>query len=391
MRWKSTCLIGLTFSLLGFFSRESLQACSFCSGNVQRLTTLRQEAGQAKLVLIGTMTNPRLIGEGEKAIGVTDFMIETILRDHTVLIDHKKLTVSRYIPVDEKRPARFLLFCDVNQGKIDPYRGVPVHSEGLSKYLVTASALPVHDPVGLLKFYATHLNSDDPEISQDSFLEFAKTSDTHVEQIAKHLNPEVVRACLTNPKTPIERIGVFAYLLGLCGTAQDGESLRLRLESTDKTNHETFGGLLTGFVMLKPEAGWKWIQQRLDRADSSVADKLAIVGTLRYFQVKGGKPARDKIMILYRSLLSDRNLCDLVIEDLRRWGWYDLTPPILALYDQPMYTAPIVRNGILRYALCCPNPEAASFITDQRKKFPDVIRDLEESIAFERQAAPKIP
>ena len=46
-----------------------------------------------------------------------------------------------------------------------------------------------------------------------------------------------------------------------------------------------------------------------------------------------------------------RRLADQAIEDLRRWGYWDLTTDVLAQYSKPTHAAPIVRRSIVRYAL----------------------------------------
>ena len=41
---------------------------------------------------------------------------------------------------------------------------------------------------------------------------------------------------------------------------------------------------------------------------------------------------------------------------------------------------------MLRYALNCPNPEAATFVADMRKKDPEMVKDIEEFLKLENVA-----
>src|SRR5262245_13735361 len=115
-------------------------ACSLCGG--QQSATLRQDAAQAKLVLYGTLLNPRLQAGTDAGAnsGSTDFRIEPVLKSDPFLGDKKLLSLPRYIPIDPKNPPKFLIFCDIFNGKLDPYRGVPVQSAAVADYLKGALA-----------------------------------------------------------------------------------------------------------------------------------------------------------------------------------------------------------------------------------------------------------
>jgi hypothetical protein len=77
-------------------------------------------------------------------------------------------------------------------------------------------------------------------------------------------------------------------------------------------------------------------------------------------------------------------VADLALEDLRKWKMWDLTGTVLAQFGKPSHDAPIARRAILRYALCCPLPEARQFVEQLRRRLPDEVRDLEESLETER-------
>ena len=103
----------------------------------------RSQATSARLepALIGTFTNAKM---GEKyGEGTTDLVIEAVVKKHDILRDRKTLTLARYVPVDDKK-SKYLVLCDVYQGRINLYRVVMVRSDcDLAGYL--AGALKVKD------------------------------------------------------------------------------------------------------------------------------------------------------------------------------------------------------------------------------------------------------
>src|SRR5262249_34160617 len=141
-------------------------ACSLCANlNLKQKQTFRQEAvhPSARLVLYGTLANPRL-GGATPGGGVTDFRVETVLKgDPTLEAQQKKgrgdvITLPRYVPVsDPKDPPRFLVFCDVDKDKdkdvYDPYHGVPVKSGATADYVKGALALDAKDTSKSLLYF----------------------------------------------------------------------------------------------------------------------------------------------------------------------------------------------------------------------------------------------
>lgn len=356
-------------------------ACSFCGDSPRRRATMRQECGRAGAVVLARLVNPRLV-PGADGAAVTDARIEAVVRPHAALT--ASFTVPRYVPPAADGPPLFLLFCDVRGTTVDAYQGVPVRSRAGAEYLARAARLPVGDAVGRLVFFADHLDDPDPEVAADAFAEFAKAPDAEVAAAARRLPVARVRKLVADPATPPERLGVFAYMLGSRGDAADAARLRARLESPDGAAREGFGGLLAGYLLLAPEEGWAWLGGRLSKGEFPLQQRLAAVNTLRFFRQLRGEAARQTLIPLYRHLVADEMVCDLAIEDLRRWGWWELTPEVARAAALPTHAAPIVRNGVLRYALCCPHAAAAPLVAAARRERPEVVRDLEESIALEK-------
>jgi hypothetical protein len=120
-------------------------------------------------------------------------------------------------------------------------------------------------------------------------------------------------------------------------------------------------------------------------------DKLAVLGTLRFFQAYKPAEFRKPILAGMAAVISRGDMADMAIEDLRRWKWWDLTRHILAQYGKPTHAAPLVKNAILRYALTCPDADSAAFVKTLRASEPALVREVEESLEFERPTPPKKP
>jgi hypothetical protein len=378
MTWWFAQVLAVVVCLPVFVWSEA-SACNICNGN-QAGMTFRQEAGQARLILFGTLENPRLNGEN----GKTDLRVEAVVKTDNSFKVTGVVEIPRYVPADPKAPPRFLVFCDVVNGKLDPYRGVPAQGKGAVDYLKGALALDAKDRTAALLYFFRHLDNPDKEVASDAFLEFAKANDREVGEVAPRLAPERLRAWLKDPQTPDYRFGLYAYLLGACGGAQDAALLRTLLANPDERTKSAFNGVLGGYIQMRPREGWDLAVTLLHDGRNPFPVRYAVLRTFRFYH--GWKPEETRAHVL-RGLavaLPEGDLADLAVEDLRRWQWWDLTKDVLALYPLKSHSAPIMRRAIVRYALCCPHPEAAAFVAERRREDPGMVKDLEEAIQFEK-------
>src|SRR5262249_46284785 len=145
------------------------------------------------------------------------------------------------------------------------------------------------------------------------------------------------------------------------------------------------GGLLSGYIQLRPREGWELALAILRDSRRPFTERLAVLGMLRFYH--GWKPEETRREILrgLEALLPQSDLADLAVEDLRRWQLWDLTGEVLALYGKKDFDAPIQRRALVRYALSCPRAEANRFVAQLRKQDPDLVKDVEEALQFEKQ------
>jgi len=357
-------------------------ACPFCSMQGQ---TLIGDVNQASMVLYGVFTNAKLDPNGDGTQGTTDLVIEKVIKKNDILGDRKVLTLPRYVPVDSKSKQKFLVFCDVFKGKIDPYRGVPVPADSdMVKYLTGALANKDKDIGKRLRFYFDYLDDSDNEVSTDAYKEFANADYKDYREMAKQLPAEKIAKWLQDSSTPAFRLGLYASMLGHCGTGKHALMLRKLLDDPEKRVSTGLDGMLAGYAMLDPKNGWEYIHAILKDPSKEFMLRYAALRAVRFFwdsrpDLFDKKSLVDGVC----QLLEQSDMADLAIEDLRKWNRWEVDERVLALQNKKSHDATIIRRSILKYALACPDPKAAVVVQDWRKRDPEMVKDAEEMLKLE--------
>lgn len=356
-------------------------ACTFCGGGLTARQTLSEHFKRASYVAHGKLANPRFDPDGGS--GSTELHVGKVLKPHPALGGRAVIVLPRYLPVIGDTPPDYLAFCAVANGKPNPLLGVPT-TEAVTAYLLGAAKLDDRDAVTRLGYFFQHLDSVDPTVAADAFLEFAKAPDAEIIKARAVLDLAKVRKLLANPATPSERLGVFALLLGLCGEKSDTDMLAglIARQPAPERVRENLAGLLAALTLLDPKQGWAVTEAVLADPKRPFDQRLAAIGSVQFFQATRPAESKPHILRCYRALLAKGDLADLAADDLRRWGWWDLTPDVLKHFDAPTHAAPVVRRGIIRYALQCPAEEAKRFVAAVRQKDPKLVEKVEESLKF---------
>ncbi len=361
-------------------------SCSLCGGGYLNRPSFREEAAQssARLILFGTFTKSE--PGTAPGTGKTTMRLDAVLRSDAWLQDKKVVELPRYQPVDAKNPPKFLVFCDIYKGQIDPYRGIPIKSAESVEYVKKAIALDPKNHAVNLEFFFHYLEHPDKEIAADAFLEFAKASDKDIGEVAAKLAPDKLRGWLKNPQTPVERLGVYAFLLGACGGKQDGAFLESLLKDRSERTLTAYDGILSGYMRLEPKKGWELAATALKDGKEKLPVRLAVVRAVRFHLNWRPKENRDNVLRCLEAMITQGELADVAVEELRRLQIWDLTREVLALYGKKGFDAPIVQRTILRYAQCCKEDAAVrQFLAERRRTEPDLIKEVEESLAAEKK------
>jgi hypothetical protein len=354
-------------------------ACSLCSLNIQQAPTIRLEAAvaSARIVAIGVVRDR----PGSTA---SDLHITHLLRTDPFLGERKVIELPRYVPSDPKKPPVFLVFCDVFKDKLDPFRGIPIRSADATDYVKKVMALDAKDVPGNLPFYFRYLEYSDPEVAKDAFLEFAKAGDRDIARAAPRLDPAKLRAWLENDKTPVERLSVYALLLGACGRDEDAAFLKGLLDKISERTANAYDGILAGYMHLRPRDGWALALATLRDEKKQYALRFAVVRSLRFWHGARPQETRDNVLQCLAVMLGQSDMADLAVEDLRRWQMWDLTREVLSLFGKKGYDAPLMQQAIVRYALSCKDGACDKFLDERRRTDPDLVRDVEEQLRQEK-------
>lgn len=370
-----------TAALAAFVAGTSfLSACSLC-GNRSVKDTLTREMERADLVLYGRLANPKLATRpgALPGSGTTEFHFDRVLKGD--LPGKDMLVLDRYLPViDEKDPPRYLMFCRRGKDRIDPYDGRPVRSKEALEYLRVALEKHRQGKVAALLHHAAFLDHPDPVLAEDAYLEFARAKDDEVGEAARQLPPRRFRKLIEDPRTPAERLGLFAFLLAGSGDLNQAEFLKDHAARRDARTLQALDGFLCGYMTLRPMEGWALAETMLADRKENFAARYAVLRAIRFHYNWKPKENRPAMLRALAGLLRDPEYADLAVEDLRKWQVWDLTPQVLDLFGRPEHDAPITRRTIVRYALCCPLSEARTFLDQVRKTDGEMVREVAEGL-----------
>jgi len=372
----------LAVASVALSSSRSAAACPFCSPGGQTLTA---DAAQASMVLLGRLTNARLDPNNVDA-GTTDLEIEKVVKSDEILAGRKKLTLKRYLPLD--KDSKFLVFCDVYKGEIDPYRGEAVPPDSpIADYLAGALKIKDKDPVDRLQYFFSYLDNKDIIVSNDAYTEFGNADYKDFRKVAEKASAAKVAAWLKDPQTPPSRLGLYGSILGHCGKANDGALLRDLISDPQHQLASGIDGILAGMVQLQPKEGWEYVTGILRNPQRDFLLRYAALRAARFFHDYRSDvipPAQVTPAVL--TLLDQKDIADLAIEDLRKWSCWDVADKVIGLYSQESHNIPIIRRAIVRYALCCPAtkyPKAAAFVAQRKKEDPKWVEEVEELLRLE--------
>ena len=108
-----------------------------------------------------------------------------------------------------------------------------------------------------LRYFFKHFDSADWAISGDAFQEFSNADYKDVRVAAAKMDPDQIIKMLKDPNTSIARYGLLGLLIGHCGKGDThGKALRDFIDDPKVKQATGLDGLLAGYVLLDPKAGW---------------------------------------------------------------------------------------------------------------------------------------
>lgn len=364
-----------------------------CPGCQQQGPILSAEIAQASMVLYGTFTNATPgVDEGQ---GSSDFQIEAVIKKHDILGDKKVITLPRYVPNEDPK-IKFLVFCDVFKGKVDPYIGTPVQADcDMVKYIKGALEVKDKDVGSQLRYYFDFLENKESVISTDAFKAFGNADYKDFKEIAHKLPADRLVKWLTDPETSPLRYGAYAQMLGHCGTAKDADLLRKLLDDPKRRGPTGLDYMMVGYTLLKPKDGMAYMRGVLQDSTKEFTIRYAALQAIRFFwDFRQDVVDKNELVKGACDLLDQSDVADLAIEDLRKWGRWEICDRVLALKEKKSHDVSVIRRAILRYALSCPESKAAEYVQECRKRDAEMVKDAEELLKLDappvKAAAPDV-
>ena len=344
-RWLAPALLVVWFA-------APAAACPFCPTVGQ---TLSGEVASADFILYGTLKNATRDASDPGSLnkGTTDMEVELVIKSHDMIKGKKVVTFPRFIAPDGK-DQKFLVFFNVFNGQLDPYRGeaVPADSK-LPDYIKGAIEVKAKDAQTRMKFFFEYLESPDLVISTDAFSEFANADYKDVRALAEKLDPAVIMKWLRDPNTRAARFGLYGLLLGHCGKASDAKAVRELLNDATRSYSSGLDGVVAGYIMLDQKAGWEYLMGLIKDAKQEFSVRYAALKTARFFwEYRPDVIGNKQVLEAMHALMEQPDLADLPIEDLRKWKCWGETERVLGYAGKESHnTIPIVSRAVLKFAL----------------------------------------
>lgn len=364
----------------GHYSAAS--CCPLCGAADGK--TLTGDAADAAMILYGKLSNARPDPKDPYA-GQTDLNIEKVVKSHEILAGRKTITLPRFLSTDADY--RFIVFCDIYKGQLDVYRGESVKADSrIADYLQGALAIKDKDAATRLRYFFDFMEDKDTAISSDAYKEFVLADYKDVRAIASKLPAETIAGWMRDPNSLGTRNGLYGLLLGHCGKQEHAQLLRRMLEDKEK---RTAGveGMMGGYVLIDPKEGWDYVSACMKNKDLDFPVRHAALRAARFFHdYRSDVVGKERLTPSVLALLQQPDIADLAIEDLRKWGAWDVADQVLDLYTRESHNRPIIRRYILRYALSAPanaSPRIAQFLAERKKDSAKLLEEVQEILNLE--------
>lgn len=250
---------------------------------------------------------------------------------------------------------------------------VPLSDEAY-QYVLKAPSIDL--PTGKrLEYYLGHLESPDSLIAMDALAEFAVVPYADVATLASKLPREKLRRWLSDEQTVPNRLGLYGMMLGLCGTLEDAETLRAKIEHPNPEYPHGLDGITFGYLLLTKSEGLDVLDQiKLRPKDTKAIELTAMMQAMRVIWTDGGdRIPQARLRQSMRLLLNHPEAAVNAIADLARWEDWSVQDRLLALYGAEEFDDRQTRKAIVGYLFAATRAKSAEAKLQARKNL-DVLR-----------------
>lgn len=365
--------------LLAGWPKTTAWACPFCGPPQSRLSE-RLAKNDVTVLAEWLESSPDKNGVG----GKTQFRVIERIRG-----PEGKLTFLKGDPITLPRelngePGQRCLLFGRKEDELIWETPVPL-SEEAERYIRKFPA--ADDPLAKrLDYFLGYLEAKDSLIAMDALAEFAVVPYSDVATMAAKLPPEKLRVWLTDEQTVPQRLGLYGMMLGLCGTAEDAELLRSKIESPKSDYPFGLDGLTFGYLLLTKSEGLDVLDEIKLRPQTTKPEELAlIIAALRVMWTDGGdRIPSERLRRSMRLCLNRPEIAGPASTDLARWEDWSIQDRLMSLYGAKDFDDSHTRKAIAGYFVAASKSKLAEVKLQARKNLdklrerdPDVVKAAE--------------
>lgn len=378
-------LLALVGSLLSICGVPA-QACPFCSAVSQ---TFSEEIGAADAAVIAKLSQPAPKSPGAIPGGEvpkTKFEIVQVLKGQNLL---GKTRTFETIYFGDAPLGTLFLVMGIDPANLNWSTPVLMSQRGRG-YLEKALKLPPEGPERLA-FFQEYLEDGDEILARDAYDEFAKAPYGAVKQIKDRMHRDKLIQWVRDPKVTGSRRRLYFTMLGVCGNADDLQTLESMMRSGDREQKLGLDALIAAYLMLKGPDGMPLVESLfLSNPKAEYTDTYAAIMALRFHGQEETAIPRERLLAGLRTMLDRPQLADLVIPDLARWEDWSVVDRLVTLFKNADEESSWVRVPVVKYLQACPLPAAKTHLEELTKIDPEVVRRASTFFPFGGPAA-KVP
>lgn len=312
--------------------------------------------------------------------------VVNVLKGEKLVKPESMLSVVYYGQVEPGR--RFML------SGVDPpnlqWSTVPLTEES-EAYVLTVTKLP-DDGLERLKFFQDYLQHPDSMLNRDAYDEFAITPYPIIQTLKPYMNHDQLVAWIQEPEMPADRKRLYLTLLGVCGDESDVPMLQGMLTSTQPSARSGLDALIACYLLLAGEPGLELIDKEfLANEQAPYADTYAAIMALRFHGTEADKIPRSRLVKSLHHVLDRKDLADLVIPDLARWGDWSQIDRLVKLFVEADEENNWIRVPVVNYLRACPEPAAEAALEKLREIDPESVRRASSFFSVPIPQAPAQP
>jgi hypothetical protein len=216
---------------------------------------------------------------------------------------------------------------------------------------------PDAQPEVRLLYWFRFLGSGDERVAKDAFTEIGRIDFEHYRKVAGNVPREDLRRAFNDPVANIARRGLYAKLLGLCGDESDVKRLEdamYKCMAPGKKQVAALDGIVAGYLLLEGAAGLELVEKDLLTPNEGISLYIpyAALTALEFVRSESeGTIPLDRLHAAARLVLKRRELADLAVVCLARWGDWTLHDELMVLFEVDDEPAKWIRPAIVRYMI----------------------------------------